>query len=94
MFFFICNTTFDLCIYETVLSAPTQLRTLHIVVAGPDGLFDPVVFSGMIPGHLPRRIPKMPQKSPLCIFFNSRWPPPCNAILKKQGYTLILHLCS
>ena len=47
----------------------------------------------MIPGHLPRRIPKMPQKSPLCIFLNSRWPPPCNAISEKQGYTLILHLC-
>ena len=40
----------------------------------------------MIPGHLPRRIPKRPQKSP---FFNSRWPPPCNAIFKKQGCTLI-----
>ena len=48
----------------------------------------------MIPGHLPRRIPKRPQKSPLCIFFNSRWPPPCNAIFEKQGYTLIPHFCS
>ena len=33
-------------------------------------------------------------KIPLVHFFNSRWPPPCNAILEKQGYTLILHLCS
>ena len=33
-------------------------------------------------------------KSLLCIFFNSRWPPPCNAIFEKQGYTLIPHLCS
>ena len=42
-------------------------------------------FSGMIPGHLPRRMPKSPQKSPLCIFLNSRWPPPCNAIFHKTG---------
>ena len=33
-------------------------------------------------------------KIPLVHFFNSRWPPPCNAIFEKQGYTLILHLCS
>ena len=46
------------------------------------------------PGHLPRRIPKRPQKSPSCIFFNSRWPPPGNAIFEKEGYTLIPHLCS
>ena len=57
-------------------------------------IYRKLIFSGMIPGHLPRRIPKMPQKSPLCIFFNSRWPPPCNAIFEKQGYTLILHFCS
>ena len=33
-------------------------------------------------------------KIPFVHFFNSRWPPPCNAIFEKQGYTLILHLCS
>ena len=39
----------------------------------------------MIHGHLPRRIPKRPQKSPLYIFFNSRWPRPCTAIYEKTG---------
>ena len=29
-----------------------------------------------------RRGPKNP---PLCIFLNSRWPPPCNAIFEKTG---------
>ena len=33
-------------------------------------------------------------KIPLVHFFNSRWPPPCNVIFEKQGYTLIPHLCS
>ena len=33
-------------------------------------------------------------KIPLVHFFNSRWPPPCNAIFEKEGYTLIPHLCS
>ena len=33
-------------------------------------------------------------KIPLVHFFNSRWPPPCNVIFEKEGYTLIPHLCS
>ena len=33
-------------------------------------------------------------KIPLVHFFNSRWPPPGNAIFEKEGYTLIPHLCS
>ena len=44
----------------------------------------------MIPGHLPRRMPKRPQKSPLCIFFIKDGRHHVTPFSKKQGYILFL----
>ena len=48
----------------------------------------------MLPGHVPRRMPKSPQKFPLCIFLIQDGRHHVTHLKKTQGYTLIPHFCS